>query len=93
MAEHLERGAALPDDHRRAHVDELRYPLAQQLGDLVAGAQVLRGVLARRAEPAEVDDALDAGVARGLAEVHGRLAVAPGEVGVGPEPRPIEWIR
>ena len=92
VAEHLERGAALPDDHRRAHVDELRHPLAQQLRDLVAGAQVLGGVLARRAEPAEVDHALDAGLARRLAEVHGRLAVAAGEVVVA-EPRPIEWIR
>ena len=66
----------MADDHRRTHVDEPRYPLAQQLSDLVPRAQVLRGVLARRPEPAEVDDALDAGVARGLAEVHGRLAVA-----------------
>ena len=83
VAKHLERGASLPDDHRRAHVDELRDALAQQLGDLVAGAQVLGGVLARRAEPAEVDDALDARLARGLAEVDGRLAVAAGEVVVG----------
>ena len=50
------------------------HALAQQLGHLVARAQVLRGRLV--AEPAEVDDALDAGVARGLAEVDGRLAVA-----------------
>ena len=43
---------------------------------------MLRGVLARRAEPAEVDHALGAGLARGLAEVHGRLAVAAREVRV-----------
>jgi hypothetical protein len=84
VTKHLERGAALPDDHRGPHVDHLGYPLAQQLSDLVAGAQVLRGVRARRAEPAEVDDALHAGVAGGLAEVDGRLAVAPREVALRP---------
>ena len=52
----------------------------QQLRDLVAAAQVL-GVL--RAEPAEVDDALDARVRRGLGEVHGGLAVLGGEVASG----------
>jgi hypothetical protein len=35
---------------------------------------------ARVAEAAEVEHAPDAGVARRLAEVHGRLAIAPGEV-------------
>ena len=74
VTEHLERGAALADDHRRPHVDQLGHPLGEQRGDLVAGAQVLRR--AGVAEAAEVDHAPHARVARGLAEVHGGLAVA-----------------
>ena len=62
VAQHLERGAAGADDHRRAHVDEPGHALAQQLRDLVARAQVLGGRVV--AEPAEIDHALDAGVAR-----------------------------
>ncbi len=71
-------GAAGADDHRRAHVHEpVAEPRPQQLGDLVAAAQVL-GVLG--AEPAEVDHPLDAGVGRRLGEVDRRLAVLGGEV-------------
>ena len=50
---------------------------AQDLRRLVAAAQVLRPGLA---EPAEIDDLLDPGVARRGAEVVRRLAVAGGEV-------------
>ena len=80
VAQHLERRAARPDHHRGAHVDELGDALAQQLRDLVAGAQVDRGVGAGRPEAAQVDDALDAGGARRLAEVDRGGAVALGEV-------------
>ena len=61
----------------RTYTRRAPQPRAQQLRDLVAAAQVL-GVL--RAEPAEVDHALDAGARRGLGEVDGGLAVLGGEV-------------
>ena len=80
VAQHLERGAARPDHHRGAHVDELGHALGQQLRDLVARAQVERGVGPGRPEAAQVDDALDAGGARRLAEVDRGRAVALGEV-------------
>jgi hypothetical protein len=78
VPEHLERRATGPDDHRRARVHELRDALAQQAGDLVAGAQVRRR--GRVPEAPEVDHALDAGVLGRLAEVDRGLAVARREV-------------
>ena len=63
----------------------------QDLGDLLAAAQVL-GRRAVGLQAAEVDDALDARVARRLAEVVRRPRGRARRSSPSP-PRPIEWTR
>ena len=81
VAQDLEGGAARTDDHRRPEDGHRHGAALQDLPDLVARAQVVaepRGLLA---EPAKVDDPLDAGGGRGGRHVLRRLPVGGGEVG------------
>ena len=95
VAEHLEGHRAGPDDHRCLQDGGRDAAGEEDLADLPAGRQMRGELLLIRAEPAEVDDPADAGLARHAAENPRSAPVAPLEGrprsrsrGSGSRPRP-----
>ncbi|HUG37414.1 MAG TPA: hypothetical protein VML54_10720 [Candidatus Limnocylindrales bacterium] len=82
-AHHLEGQAPRPDDDRGAQLDHLDAGGAQQVTRLVPAPQVLGQVAFARTQSAQVDEAADAGAARGGGEGTGGPAVLLLEVGAG----------
>jgi hypothetical protein len=80
LADHLEARGAVADDDRRPEGRQVERPLAEDVLDLAARAEVRREAVALLAETAQVDHPLDAGGVGGLDEVAGRAAVALGEL-------------
>jgi hypothetical protein len=77
VAQHLERRAARPDDDGGAQLGARHRARRQHLPNLVAASEVGRQ-LGRLvvAEPAQVDDLVEAGIGRSVSDVGGHLAIA-----------------